>query len=65
MQKKSNSNPIDFPKLLVKNDDPSSMYPVLYVSTGSNVYGLSNKFNNEYAGIHLMSTMNYLQHPEF
>ena len=67
MQKNKNVDPaiIDFPNLLIKNDDSSSMYPILYVSTGSNVYGLSNKYNDEYAGIHLTSTLNYLQHPDF
>ena len=56
---------INFPKLFKGKKGPSSMFPVLYVSTGSNVYGLSNTQNDEYAGIHFTSTLNYLQHPDF
>jgi hypothetical protein len=55
----------EFLNILDKNQERFNIYPVSYVTTGSNIYGLSNKTNQEYAGIHLMSTANYLQHPDF
>jgi hypothetical protein len=42
-----------------------NIQPVHYVSTGSNVYGLSNRINKEHAGIHILNTKDYLMHPSY
>ena len=55
----------EFLNILNKNQNAIKVYPVSYVTTGSNIYGLSDKPNQEFAGIHLMPTENYLQHPDF
>jgi len=53
------------PEDIFLNKEILNIFPISYVRTGSNVYGLSSKINQEFAGIHIMDTMNYLKHPDF
>ena len=54
-----------FIEFFEKSENAKNIFPVHYVNTGSNVYGLSSRPNKEHAGIHILNTEQYLMHPSF
>ncbi|MAG39582.1 hypothetical protein CMI41_01260 [Candidatus Pacearchaeota archaeon] len=54
-----------FTKFVTQTSYFTKNFPISFVETGSNVYGLSLKINQEFAGIHIENTNDYLQHPDF
>jgi len=64
MTQKTISN-LEFTDFITQNTFFKKNPPLSFSKTGSNVYGLSFKTNEEFAGIHIENTKDYLQHPEF